>query len=188
MAMAMATTPPVRITWAAALVRARAGERVLEIGCGRGALVGLLVDAGARVTAIDRSATAVAAARRANAAAVRDERAEVVRATLEELDGAGFDAVVAVNVNVFWTAPAPSTSALIARCAPGARVVLVYEVPPGRDSAPIARAVSEALEAAGFAAVTTTRRAGAVAITARRPGGGDAGARRRPARGRAARR
>ncbi|MFD2351856.1 class I SAM-dependent methyltransferase [Nonomuraea ferruginea] len=106
---------PERLLWAVETLETRPGERVLEIGCGRGVAVGLLCERSASVTAIDRSATAVKAARERNARHVEAGAAVIEQA---ELDGGGlpggpYDKVFAVNVNVFWTrSPAAELAAV----------------------------------------------------------------------------
>jgi protein-L-isoaspartate O-methyltransferase len=132
---------PDRHAWAVERLDPRPGERVLEIGCGPGVAAALvcerLGDAG-RLTAIDRSATAVERTRR---------RLGAVHAVVEQTDLAGFDApagsfdkAFAVNVNVFWTGRAEAElEVLRAVVRPGGVIALVYEGPPsggGRDVAP----------------------------------------------------
>ena len=73
------------------------GGRVLEIGCGTGALTALLVERGARVTALDHDPGMLDLARRRLAAAASG-RAEFVERTASEIDALPeqhFDAVVA---------------------------------------------------------------------------------------------
>jgi cyclopropane fatty-acyl-phospholipid synthase-like methyltransferase len=84
---------------------------VLEVGCGHGVLVSLLCE---RLTtgcavALDRSATMVAAATRRNQAHVTAGRAVLRTTTFEdaELTTGAFDAIVAVNVRLFWGEESP---------------------------------------------------------------------------------
>jgi SAM-dependent methyltransferase len=145
---------PDRIRQAVAALGARPGEHVLEIGCGPGAAVALLCAAGVRVTALDRSAVAVARTRQRNADHVEAGRAVVVCGALADLpaDGPLFDAALAVNVNVFWTGPATAElAALRARLRPGAALHLCYEPPTPAGSDRAAAAARSALEAGGFA-------------------------------------
>ena len=69
-----------------------AGDEVLEIGCGTGALAALLTDRGARVVGIDISDGMLAVAR------VNAPDAEILRMTATEIDALGderFDRIVA---------------------------------------------------------------------------------------------
>jgi SAM-dependent methyltransferase len=61
-----------------------------------------------------------------------------------------FDAVLAVNVNAFWTAPAPSMASLARLLRSGGRAFLVYEPPSASRLAAIRREVSAALGEHGF--------------------------------------
>ena len=155
------TQVPARIAWAVELLALRPTDRVLEIGCGPGvaaSLVAARLDDGS-ITAIDRSATAIARARARNAEHVRSGRLTLQQATLAEFrTEQRFDKGLAVNVNVFWTTTAaPECSVLRAALAPGGAVHLVYSGPGGDSrSDDIGRVVAN-LTREGF---TTTVRGG----------------------------
>lgn len=76
------------------LLQLRAGERVLDLGCGEGALTAKLVDAGAEVIGVDASAEQVAAAK------ARGLDARVMSGEALEFDG-DFDAVLS-NAALHW--------------------------------------------------------------------------------------
>ncbi|WP_394829380.1 class I SAM-dependent methyltransferase [Pendulispora albinea] len=151
----------------------RSHDRVLEIGCGRGHAVALLCEilTEGKITAMDRSATAIAAAIALNAAAVAAGRAEFRAVTLAEADfaRATFDKVLAVNVNLFWTrAPDKELELLRSWLAPGGELFLCWEFPSAQGAGAAERA-SRSLEAAGFA--VRTKMAGRLACLRARPRG-----------------
>lgn len=153
---------PERLRWAVDGLDLRRGSRVLEIGCGRGHAALLVCErlealGPGSVTAVDRSAPAVAATEHRLAAHVETGRARVVRATLADLQpvdiaGASADAILAVNVNVFWTAPAaPELAAIERLLAPAGAVHVVYEPPSADAAARVAGTVGSLFEDAGYA-------------------------------------
>ncbi|MBR8641111.1 class I SAM-dependent methyltransferase [Streptomyces tuirus] len=153
---------PERLTWAVAVLDPAPGDRVLEIGCGRGAAAALLCArlTTGTLTAVDRSGTAVAAARGRNREVVAAGRAVFHVLSLEEADFAAgsFDRILAVNVNLFWTRPADEELAALRRwLAPGGVLFLCWEPPDGRRAAEIARTVERSVAGHGFE--TEVRRA-----------------------------
>jgi SAM-dependent methyltransferase len=179
---------PERLTWAVGILDARPGDRVLEIGCGRGVALELLCarvqdrpgparGLGA-VTGLDRSPRAVEAAARRNAAPLATGRLTLRTAALEEADfpGGSFDKVLAVDVNLFWVRPAPGELAALSRwLAPGGRLCLAWQPPDAGRAPGIGETVATALEAHGFSprvrTGTTTGGAALVCVTAEKPRG-----------------
>ncbi|WP_069386428.1 SAM-dependent methyltransferase [Cellulosimicrobium cellulans] len=179
----MVPTVPARLRRAAELLDLGGDERVLELGCGPGALAELLLSRypGLRYVAVDRSPVAVARATRRNAGAVADGRLVVRAGAVEEigavLDGEPlFDVVVAVNVNLFWTGDARAAcAALAARLGAGGWVWLVHETPGGQADGRVVAGVVRSLAVPGLSAPTVldgdARGDGVLAVGARRTRG-----------------
>jgi cyclopropane fatty-acyl-phospholipid synthase-like methyltransferase len=147
---------PRRIQWAVDTLAVRPDERLLEIGCGSGVAVALVAERlrDGTITAIDRSATAIAAATRRNTSAVEAGKVVLRRAALADLDTQGepFDRIFAVNVNLFWTGPAAAELERIrALLKPGGRLFLFYELPDASRAHIVAERAGASLAAAGFA-------------------------------------
>lgn len=151
----MASKPqiPERLEWTITLLDVQPTEHLLEIGCGLGHSVALVC---ARLThgtivAIDRSATMVARARARNQASLVAGRARIEQQALSgAVLGRRFRKVFAVNVNTFWTAPAPSLGALARLLEPAGRAYLVYEPPAPARLQQLQRQLPAQLEAHGF--------------------------------------
>lgn len=159
-----------RQSWAVGLLALRPDSAVLEVGCGRGLAAALVCDrlTSGRYVGLDRSATALEHASARAGEAVRRGTASFVRAALADWPGggpggspvgrpgAGFDRVLAVDVNLFWTGSATAELAVLRRVlAPGGRLVVAYGLMSDADPR-IDGPVQEHLAAAGFE-VTTTR-------------------------------
>jgi SAM-dependent methyltransferase len=133
---------------------------VLEVGGGNGVAAALMLPvlrAGAGfLMGIDRSRTATAAASARNADAVAAGTAVFVTEALAELDTdahPGFDRVLAVNVNAFWTSPALDELAVVRQALrPGGELHLVYQPPAADRRAVLRQALLAHLRAAGWTA------------------------------------
>jgi YD repeat-containing protein len=166
--------PPARLQWAVQLLEVAPDDNVLEIGCGPGVAVALACErlTTGRITAVDRSATAVERTIRRNETHIASGRAVVERCELADLDSrrGPFDKIFAVNVNLFWVRRAESEIDLLRRLLrPDGVLRLFYDLPGGgeheRDGA--AAAAAAALEARGLSTTTTYDESGAlVCITA----------------------
>jgi len=102
-----------------ALLRPEPGERVLDIGCGTGALSAQIAGAGARVTGLDKSATMLEQARAAYPAI------EFLEADICEFEPAEpYDAIFS-NAALHWVKP-PEAAArrMYEALKPGGRLVL----------------------------------------------------------------
>jgi SAM-dependent methyltransferase len=137
-------------------------DRLLEIGCGPGVAVALVCEhlAGGRITAIDRSPTAIRRAATRNAGHVAAGRAVLRAAALESLrpedlpEGpGGFDKVFAMNVNLFWVrAPTRELDLVRALLKPGGALFLFYGYgTPGQGPVTLPEALPGHLADGGFA-------------------------------------
>jgi SAM-dependent methyltransferase len=144
-----------RMVWAVARLGFGPGDRLLEIGCGRGIAADLVCDSlgPGSLLGIDRSAVAIAAAERRNAAHVAAGRCAFRKAALADADlsGAPFDAAFAVNVNLFWLKPARELGVLRACLARGAPLHLFYQPPDGRQTGPMIGLLEQNLARGGLA-------------------------------------
>lgn len=158
--------PPDRIAWAVELLDVRPDDRILEVGCGRGVAASLLCRRlpSGRVVGLDRSATAIAAARTLAAACVEAGTASFENVALADVDPVAlgrFDKILAVNVNLFWTQPAPDELPLLADLLhPGGRLQLVYEPPSADRVADVRDRVLAGLSGAGYRCSWVTRSTG----------------------------
>ncbi|WP_040773843.1 SAM-dependent methyltransferase [Nocardia pneumoniae] len=129
-----------RFNWIVRTMDVRPADRVLEIGPGSSESIACLA---AKVTdgtivGVERSATAIARARKKHAAELDSGRVRLVHAELTSVDpdrllfeigpeARRFDKILAVNVNLFWTKKPSAELALIRRLlAPGGTLCLYY--------------------------------------------------------------
>jgi SAM-dependent methyltransferase len=163
---------PRRVQWAVQLLGVAPDDEILEIGCGPGVAISLVCEqlAGGRITAIDRSATAIQRATGRNAHHVASGKAVLRQVELAGLGPTGqrFDKVFAINVNLFWVRPADTELRLIGQLLrPGGALHLIYD-PPGQEQADrVTRAVTAALASHGFATTVTTGGPSLLGVTAR---------------------
>jgi len=145
---------PQRIGWAVGIVDARGPDSLLEVGCGRGAAVGLIAESltSGRILAIDRSADAIAAARERNRKWEVSGKAAFLHSPLCDLkdDGKRFDKIFAINVNLFWTDPGPALAVVRNRLKDEGRLYLFYESPQAARRAEIAERVKAKLSGSGL--------------------------------------
>jgi SAM-dependent methyltransferase len=157
---------PKRLQWAVQLLDISPTDEILEIGPGPGVSVSLICGqlATGRITAIDRSATAIQRATKRNADHVAAGKAVFHQLDLADVDlvrraltGQHFDKVFAVNINLFWVRPADAELQLIKDLLrPGGVLRLVYETPSDEQTSGVAKAVTAALANRGFATTVTT--------------------------------
>lgn len=114
-----------------ALLDLKDGERVLEIGCGPGVGLAMILKAGANVscTGLDHSALMIRMARRRNRDDVRTGRAHLVIGGFDKLGyaGAGFHKAMMINVSQFLTERIAAFRALREAMAHGGRIAVTYQ-------------------------------------------------------------
>ena len=121
-----------RLVWAVETMAVDPADRVLEIGCGHGVAVSLvcerLVDG--RITAIDRSAKMIEAARKRNREHIAAGKAELIVAAVDEADlgRERFDKVFAINVRSLWDQP-HELEIVRSWLAPGGKLALFHQEP-----------------------------------------------------------
>ncbi|MEV6274133.1 class I SAM-dependent methyltransferase [Nocardia sp. NPDC051832] len=161
-----------RFRWIVDTMAVGPADRVLEIGPGSSdsiACIAERLDDG-RYAGIDRSATAITRAVKRHAALIDSGRVRLAQAGLEQvvpdrvIDGiafasGGFDKILAVNVNLFWTKQPTAELALIRQLlGPGGSLNLFYGYgDPGAGAAspkPPPGKLVEHLAASNFAART----------------------------------
>jgi ubiquinone/menaquinone biosynthesis C-methylase UbiE len=112
----------------------RPDDRVLEIGCGHGVAATLVCERldGGHLTAVDRSAKMIQAAKRRNAAYVEAGTAEFLVADLEDLDPGDrrYDKIFAVRVGLFDREPERARGIVERWLAPGGAVLVFLDRPP----------------------------------------------------------
>ncbi|WP_067862017.1 SAM-dependent methyltransferase [Nocardia shimofusensis] len=160
-----------RFRWIVEVMDMRPADLVLEIGPGSGTSLEYLARElpRGRVLAVDRSATAIDRAARRNARHLDSGRITLWQKDFGRLDPdrvradfdapAGFDKILAVNVNAFWTKKRPTAELTVVRelLAPDGALFLCY----GYDAAssgpkPEASELTRRLAESGFATTVTT--------------------------------
>ena len=152
---------PARILWAVEQLNPRPSDHLLEIGCGPGIAAQLICErlTTGRLVAIDRSATAITAARKRNRAHEASGRATFVQAALAaaHFEGQRFDGILAINVNVFWRQPWKELEAIKRISKPATRLCLVFQPPSTNQTGRIAQAAARFLTDHGFSEIEVTR-------------------------------
>jgi cyclopropane fatty-acyl-phospholipid synthase-like methyltransferase len=158
---------PERFSWAVETLAVKGGDSLLEIGCGRGVAVGLIalkLKTG-HILAIDRSAAAVAAAKRNNEAWEAQGRVSFRQKAFAGLaEAEPFDKIFSINVNVFWTDPRAELPLLAELLKKDGRLYLFYEPPAATQRDKIARLIAEKFAGSGLAVTKVLRKDGGAAL------------------------
>ena len=127
------------VEWGLAQIDLRAGDTVLDIGCGGGNTLARMAQ---RVTeghlvGIDYAETSVEASRAFNAGLIEAGRMEILHGSVEHLPFADgqFDAVVTVESFYFWPSPEESLKEVARVIRRGGTFLLLAEI-HGRDDLP----------------------------------------------------
>ncbi|WP_274365294.1 class I SAM-dependent methyltransferase [Paenibacillus thermotolerans] len=150
------TTKPIaeRLLWALETLAVNPSDRLLELGCGNGALISYIckrLDNGA-ITAIDRSETMIEIAKKTNAEFVSEGKASFLAAPFHEaaLNQSRFDKIFAVNVNLFWMKADRELAMIRKLLLPGGAVYLFNQPPKPEQVNAIAEKTKQNLLNAGF--------------------------------------
>jgi SAM-dependent methyltransferase len=158
----MASRIPERIGWAVETLAIRPSDVLLEVGCGKGLAVSLIAPRlrSGRILAIDRSATAIAAARKTAGDRETAGKAVFRHAALADLGGADgpFDRIFAINVNLFWTDPGPELPVVRKLLKKTGRLFLFYEPPAAVQRGRIADLVREKLAGSGLTVMKSAQK------------------------------
>jgi predicted O-methyltransferase YrrM len=156
---------PERLRWVVQLLDTSPNDEILEIGPGPGVSVSFVCGqlAAWRITAIERSATAIQRATKRNAAHVASGEAVFQHLDLANVDlvrralsGQRFDKVFAVNINLFWVRLADAELQLIKDLLrPGGVVHLVYETPGEEQASRVANSLRRGSDATPSASPRT---------------------------------
>jgi SAM-dependent methyltransferase len=149
----MAFTIPQRISWAVAMLGAEGPDSLLEVGCGRGIAVALIAPTltSGRILGLDRSKTAIDAARKRNSKWEASGKAAFVHSPLRDLEAEGhFDKILAINVNLFWTDPRAEIPVVRRRLKQDGRLYLFYEPPEAARREEIAEKVAARFSGSGL--------------------------------------
>ena len=123
---------PPRLKWTVEVLDVQPNERILEIGCGNGAALAelskTLVDGIA--VGVDRSKTAIVAARKRLEREIAQGKAKLIHVSLESVRiNQNFDKAFTVNINAFWLSPHGVLPRLRQLLIPHGIFFLFYEPP-----------------------------------------------------------
>ena len=145
---------PTRILWSVEQLKVRTTDRLLEIGCGRGVAASSICArlTTGHLTAVDRSAAAIEAARERNSDYEAAGKVTFIKTALADLDRStgSFDKAFAINVNLFWIDPRRELPIVRDVLTPGGRLFLFYEPPSAAQRSKAIDLCHSNLERHGF--------------------------------------
>lgn len=145
---------PERIIWSIGHLEIGPGDRILEIGCGRGVALAevsrFLADG--HIVGLDRSDSAVKAAIDRNGEGIAAGKVEIMQAALADYAASAgrFDKIFAINVNLFWLEAMRELAVLKPLLAAGGRLYLFFEPPSAGQIDTIRRAIEVRLKTGGY--------------------------------------
>lgn len=145
---------PHRIGWAVETLAVQGSDSLLEAGCGRGVAIALIAPklTSGRILAVDRSATAIAAARARNKTWEASGKVAFLASVLADL-AAGkdrYDKIFAINVNLFWVDPRAELAVVRKLLKEEGKLYLFYEPPAAAQRRKIAELVSAKVAGSGL--------------------------------------
>lgn len=149
-----------RLVWAVEQLDLAPFHRVLEVGCGHGVAVTLVLERldGGSVVALDRSPKMIEQARARNAEALAAGRVAFLTSELADADlgDAQFDRILAVHVPVLLRGEPDRELDVLRRClAGGGRLVLPFQPLDPSQVEPAIERLSGALERRGWTVLAT---------------------------------
>ncbi len=151
----------VRNRWTVYRIDPVSGDRVLEIGCGPGIALGLVLSrAGVSAVGVDHSKLMIANAGRRNAKAVKAGRLKLIVGTIEDVqaDQAPFDKAFSINVIQFVDQDA-FAARIHGLLKPGGTLATTYQPRHAKatraDALKLAETLTQILGRAGFENVRT---------------------------------
>ena len=118
--------------WGLSFLGLRADHRVLDIGCGGGAALHRMAETvtAGHLTGADYSPVSVETARAFNAAAIAENRMEIIEASVEALPFAdcSFDRIITVESFYFWPSPAENLAEVKRVLKPEGRFLLIADI------------------------------------------------------------
>jgi cyclopropane fatty-acyl-phospholipid synthase-like methyltransferase len=154
-AIIVTNTASDRLVWAVEALDVAPEDRILEVGCGHGVAVSLVCErlGGGRITAVDRSAKMIAAARKRNRA--HADKLRLIQSSLEQanLRDETYDKVFAIHVAALHK-PGQALDVVRERLAPRGRLYLFSQAPGWTRPHPaqqFAAELGDVLDGAGFA-------------------------------------
>ncbi|MBT2682262.1 class I SAM-dependent methyltransferase [Bacillus sp. ISL-37] len=116
--------------WTLELMNVQKGDRILELGCGAGYAIKLLLekDVTQEIVGLDISPTIIVSAKFRNKKAIKEKRAKLVQANLNKLpfDHEYFNSVFSIQTIYFWTDIETTLSEIFRVLKPEGVVILTF--------------------------------------------------------------